>query len=64
MANESVFLTADEASSLQAAVGRIVSTGLRVHDAEVEIPAANQGGAEKTVDAPSQDGADPPPPAI
>ena len=41
MTNESVFLTAEEASTLQAAVGRIISSGIRLHASDVRIPAEN-----------------------
>lgn len=47
MSNEPVFLTADEASSLQAAVGRIVSSGIKVQDAELQLPADRETVAEK-----------------
>jgi hypothetical protein len=39
MANDSIFLTTEEVSSLQEAVGRIVDTGLRIQDTERRIPA-------------------------
>lgn len=40
MATESVILTGDEAASLRQAVDRIVSRGIRIHDSELAIPAA------------------------
>jgi hypothetical protein len=42
-----VFLTEDEASCLQEAVERLVSTGIRVHDSEFEIHAG--GGEAETM---------------
>lgn len=44
MANNPIFLTVDEAASLQAAVESIVSTGIKVQDAEYPIPAARTSG--------------------
>jgi len=41
MANESVFLTGDEASSLQEALQSIVSTGLQVQDSEFQLPSTS-----------------------
>lgn len=38
MANDSIFLTAEEATTLQEAVGRIVDTGLRIQDAVRRFP--------------------------
>lgn len=38
MVNKSVFLTGDEASSLQEAIESLVSSGLQVHDSELPIP--------------------------
>lgn len=38
MTNEPVYLTAEEASILQNAVGRIVSGGIRLQDADFDIP--------------------------
>jgi hypothetical protein len=45
MANEPVFLTVEEAAFLKEAVGRIVSTGIRVQDSEFKLPQPD-GGAD------------------
>jgi len=50
MTNESVFLTTDEASSLQAAVGRIISTGIRLSDSELQIPVEKSSRDEMASD--------------
>lgn len=42
MARESVFLNGEEASSLKAAVVSIVSSGIRVQDADLEIPVGDE----------------------
>ncbi len=46
MASDSVFLNGEEASSLQEAVERIVSSGIRVQEAEIQIPPSGNEGDE------------------
>ncbi len=48
MASESIILTVDEVSSLQAAVESIVSAGIKLQDADHQIPVVKTGdvGAE------------------
>lgn len=50
MSSESVFLTDEEASALQEAVGRIVATGLQMPHSEIPLPVA--GGNDSPVDLP------------
>lgn len=45
MASEPIFLTDDEASSLQAAVESIVSAGIKVQDTDHQIPAGKVSDA-------------------
>jgi hypothetical protein len=52
MANEPVFLTVDEAASLQAAVGRIVSTGIRVQDSDFALPDGEMDGTAAKIQDP------------
>lgn len=45
MENQPVKLTPDEVSTLQEAVERIVSSGIRVQDTELQIPAGEAAGS-------------------
>jgi hypothetical protein len=56
MANDPIYLTAEEAGILQTAVGRIVSDGIRLQDSDLQLPAAPVSPpADAGVDCPRPD---------